>query len=113
MNMRYAEKRTRSANEPVIKAGVMIANLSWNIEKTSKGTVSLSAASPVPRVTVPSLTLSNMKKESGLPINPQPPTSWPNASPKPTKTQTRLITPSAITLCSMVETTFLKLTMPP
>ncbi len=28
MNNKYAENRTRSANEPVIRAGVMIANLS-------------------------------------------------------------------------------------
>ena len=52
-----------------------------------------------------------MKNDNGLPISP--PMSSPNARPKPTTTQTRLITPSAMTLWSIVETTFLKLTMPP
>ena len=39
MNSRYDENRTRSANDPVIRAGVMIANLSWNSAKSSSGTV--------------------------------------------------------------------------
>ena len=39
MNSRYEENRTRSANDPVIRAGVMIANLSWNIAKIRSGTV--------------------------------------------------------------------------
>ena len=43
MNSRYDENRTRSANEPVISAGVMIANLSWNIAKITSGTVAHSA----------------------------------------------------------------------
>ncbi len=43
MNSRYDENRTRSAKLPVISAGVMIANLSWNIEKTKSGIVSFSS----------------------------------------------------------------------
>ena len=39
MNSRYDENRTRSANDPVISAGVMIANLSWNSAKSISGTV--------------------------------------------------------------------------
>ena len=74
----------------------MIANLSWNIEKTNSGIVILSASSPVPNVTVASLTLSNMKNVNGLPITP--PMSSPNARLKPTATHKRLMTPNAITL---------------
>ena len=37
----------------------------------------------------------------------------PNARLKPTTTQRTVMTPSATTLWSIVETTFLKLTMPP
>ena len=39
MNSRYDENRTRSANEPVIKAGVMMANLSWKNAKSTSGIV--------------------------------------------------------------------------
>ena len=35
----YAEKRTRSANEPVIKEGVMIANFIWNNANKANGIV--------------------------------------------------------------------------
>ena len=39
MKSRYDENRTRSANDPVIKAGVMIANLSWKNAKSINGIV--------------------------------------------------------------------------
>ncbi len=105
MNSRYDENRTRSANEPVIKAGVMIANLSWNIAKITSGTVAHNAlfvASPTP---------SNIRNVIGLPITP--PRLSPKARLKPTATQIRLMTPSATTLWSIVETTFFRLTIPP
>jgi hypothetical protein len=37
MNTQKPRKRTRSANAPAIRAGVMIANLPWNIAKTYCG----------------------------------------------------------------------------
>jgi len=39
MNTRYDGKRTRSANDPVMSAGVMTANYNWNIAKTMIGIV--------------------------------------------------------------------------
>ena len=39
MNTRYAEKRTRSANDPVIRAGVITANFNWNIANSASGIV--------------------------------------------------------------------------
>src|SRR6266571_2597891 len=37
MNIRYRENRMRSANAPVIRAGVITANISWNAMKTRAG----------------------------------------------------------------------------
>ena len=42
-----------------------------------------------------------------------PPMLVPKARLKPTTTQTRLMTPRATMLCSIVETTFLNPTIPP
>ena len=106
MNSRYDENRTRSANEPVIKAGVMIANLSWNIAKTISGIVA--AQRRVGRLAH----AVEHEERQRVADRPRPMLS-PNARLKPTTTQTRLMTPSATTLWSIVETTFLKLTMPP
>ena len=39
MNTSMAENFMRSANAPVISAGVMIAKVSWNIEYTDSGMV--------------------------------------------------------------------------
>ena len=39
MNIRYRENRMRSANAPVIRAGVITANISWNAMKTRAGIV--------------------------------------------------------------------------
>ena len=97
--------RTRSANDPVISAGVMIANFSWNSAKTISGIVGASAAS------VPAPTRLNMKNVAGLPMMP-----WmlsPNARLKPTTTHRMLMTAIATTLCSIVDTTFLVRTIPP
>lgn len=40
--MMYELKRIRSAKAPVIKAGVMIANLSWYMANSNKGMVGAS-----------------------------------------------------------------------
>ena len=42
-----------------------------------------------------------------------PPMESPNASEKPTTTHSTLTTPIAMKLCSIVEMTFLRCTMPP
>ncbi len=60
MNTRYAEKRTRSANDPVISAGVMTANFNWNIANSASGIVGARSgcvAAPTPR---------NMKNVNGI-----------------------------------------------
>ena len=101
----YDQKRTRSANDPVISAGVMIANFRWNNAKMTSGIV---GARPG-WVLVP--TWRNMKNVAGLPITP--PMSSPNARLKPTTTQRMLMTIIAIKLCSIVEMTFFFWTMPP
>ena len=106
MNSRYAENRTRSANEPVISAGVMIANLSWNIAKTSSGIVGAQRR-------VRRLAHAVEHEERQRVADHARRCSSPNARLKPTRTQSRLMTPSATTLWSIVETTFLKPTMPP
>ena len=53
----------------------------------------------------------NIMNVKGFPITPC--TSSPNARLKPKATQTRLITPRATKLCSIVEMTFRVPTMPP
>ena len=42
MKSRYALKRTRSAKAPVMSAGVMMANLSWNSANSISGMVGAS-----------------------------------------------------------------------
>ena len=95
----------RSAKAPVISAGVMIANLSWNRANRSSGIVAASAgcvAPPTPR---------NMKKVSGLPTRP-----WmlsPKARLNPTTIQRIVMIPMATKLWNIVEMTFLVRTIPP
>ena len=89
----------------MISAGVMIANFSWNSANTISGIVGARSG----WVSAP--TRVNMKKVRGSPINP-----WklvPKARLKPTTIHSRLITPIATKLCSIVETTFFMRTMPP
>ncbi len=50
---------------------------------------------------------------SGLPMRPSPPTSVPNASEKPTTTQTMLTRARPKKLCMIVDRTFLRRTRPP
>ena len=91
---------------PVISAGVMIANFSWNIAKTQQR----DRRAPAPGAVAPP-TPRNMKNVRGSPM--RPPMLSPKARLKPTTTQIRLITPSAMKLWSIVEMTFLMRTMPP
>ena len=56
-------------------------------------------------------TPSNMKYDSGLPMTP--PMLSPNDRLNPTTTHTTLTTPIAMKLCSIVDTRFLRWTMPP
>ena len=64
LNKHHEERDRRKigplANEPVIKAGVMMANLSWNMAKTSNGIVGDSLAC------VASPTPSNIRKVIGI-----------------------------------------------
>ena len=105
MNSTYDRKLIRSAIDPVTRAGVMTANLSWKKAKTTSGMVAANDHG------LPSSTPLNMKNVPGLPTNP--PIVSPNARLKPTTTQSMLITPMAMKLCSMVEITFLLFTIPP
>ena len=84
---------TRSANVPVIKAGVMMANFNWKNAKKLMGWLATN-----PRL--PSSTFWNIKNERGSPMNP--PIVSPKARLKPTTIQRTLITPMAIKLCNMV-----------
>ena len=48
MNQSIAENFMRSANAPVISAGVMIAKVIWNVMKTLSGIVPLSESTVMP-----------------------------------------------------------------
>ena len=116
MNIRYPEKRTRSANDPVISEGVMMANFIWNSANNTKGIVVVTApislaVSPFSTPTFPTPTLLSIKKSHGLPM--MPPISSPNARPNPNTTQMTLTKPMTIKLCNIVDITFLARTMPP
>src|SRR5688572_1685288 len=77
VNTTNALKRLRSANAPVMSAGVMIANIIWNTMKAWCGTVAAYAAfgsMPTPR----------SASQSSPPMTP--PMSGPNASVQPHST---------------------------
>jgi len=106
VNRTKAENRLRSAKAPVIRAGVMAANISWNAANSTNGTVTAytgDGSSPTPL----------KKAKSRLPIRPSPPTSGPKASENPTMTHTTLTRASPKKLCMIVERTFLRRTSPP
>ena len=48
MKARYGPKRMRSAKAPIISAGVMIANIAWNMTKTYSGIVPESVEGVIP-----------------------------------------------------------------
>ena len=105
MKTRYAEKRTRSANEPVIRDGVIMANFIWKRAYSARGMVGASNGYVAPP------TFLNMKNVAGFPM--KCPTSSPNARLKPKKTHIMLIIPMAIKLCNIVDITFFARTIPP
>ena len=106
MKSRYAEKRTRSANAPVISAGVMIANLSWNsaksMQRDRRRQIRVRRAADA------------VEHEEGPRIADQAADAVAEGEAEADDApRARLMTPRAMKLCSMVETTFLKPTMPP
>ena len=105
MNSRYDENRTRSANDPVIRAGVMIANLSWNIAKISSGTVGESSGMGG--------LADAVEHEVGQRVADQPPAIVAEGQAEPDDDPEDRDHPQATKLWSIVETTFLKPTMPP
>ena len=93
-----------------MRAGVIAANISWKAANNTNGTVVAYVADgsrPTP--------LKNAK--SRPPIQPEPMigsvTSGPNASEKPTMTQTTLTSARPKKLCMIVDRTFLRRTRPP
>ena len=106
MNRTKALNRLRSAKAPVIRAGVIAANIIWKPAKSTNGTV-VAYVSDGSRPTP----LKNAK--SSPPIRPSPPTSGPNARLNPTMTQTTLTRARPKKLCMIVESTFLRRTRPP
>ena len=49
MKSSMAENFMRSAKAPTIRAGVMMAKVSWKVTKTVSGTVPVRASMPTPR----------------------------------------------------------------
>ena len=105
MNSSIAPNRTRSANAPMMSAGVMIAKVSWNMANTVSGMEPVSA----PRGTFARNAL------------PSPPTTaftagFPagvNASEYPTATQSTVTTDAIEKHCIRTERTFFVRTRPP
>ncbi len=98
--------RLRSAKAPVMSAGVIAANISWNIANNMNGIVTAYTADgawPTPL----------KKAKSRPPIRPSPLTSGPKASVNPTITQTMLTNARPKKLCIVVDSTFLRRTSPP
>jgi hypothetical protein len=87
-----------------MSAGVMTANFNWNIAKTTRGIVGARSGCVVPPTPL------NMKYVLGSPIRPL--MLSPKQRLKPTAIQTRVITPNAMKLWSIVEMTFFVLTIP-
>src|SRR5438477_13100545 len=102
-NNRYPENRIRSANAPVISAGVITANISWNDMDAVAGMVGANdtGAAPMP--------------ESPAYFSPprRPAWSGPNATVYPATIHTTVTTPSATMDCITVPRTFLARTRPP
>jgi len=99
----YARKRMRSTIAPEISAGVMMANMPWNIAWAWRGIVAAYAGS--------GSTPTPLKPSQANPPNQALP--CPNAIEYPTSTHCTLITPSATMLIIMVLSTLLGRTRPP
>ena len=76
----------RSAAAPATTAGVMIANINWNMRNAESGTGRRNTAFSIPIPRSPTSERSPMK----------PPTSPENASEAPTPTQSSVTTPIAM-----------------
>src|SRR5436309_3627615 len=104
MKIRSALNRIRSAKAPMIKAGVIAANFSWNAKYRSSGIVS-----EYPRFgAIPTLF---SPKSSRLPMNALK--GGPRASVYPHRAQTRLTTAKMAKHWAIAETRFFLRTNPP
>src|SRR5688572_14356979 len=102
-NHSIAENRVRSANPPTISAGVMIANVSWNIANTVSGIIGATLcvlSSSTPRI-----------HSFDNPPTQEPPS--PNASEYPNKTQINEMTQHNAKHCINTESTLRVRTRPP
>ena len=107
MNSTNAPNRLRSANAPVISAGVIAANISWNEAKRTNGIVAR-----VDRRWASRPTPLNPTK-SRPPMRPEAADVGREREVNPTSTQTTLTIASPKKLCMIVERTFLRRTRPP
>jgi hypothetical protein len=99
-----AENRMRSATAPVIRAGVMMANISWKAMNASGGIVS--SSNPVGNTTF----ASRSHARSKLPIHLLSPL---NASEYVTTAQMIVTSPRQKKFCMSIPSTFLARTIPP
>ena len=105
MKMRSGLRRIRPANAPMISAGVMAANFSWNAKNRSAGIVAeyaVFADDPTPL----------RPKYWKFPMNP-PSVESPKVNVYPQMAQARLTRPKMAMHWTMVETRFLRRTSPP
>jgi len=101
-NRRYGPKRIRSAKAPVMRTGVMIANIIWKVAKTSPEMVSRGHGSCF-------MTFCHMKKSC------HPPTHLPvpKLMEKPMKNHIRLMKPMATKFCTIMSVAAFCRTRPP
>ncbi len=103
-NVTNAPNFQRSAVEPVISAGVMIANVSWN---ATKHIVGISCAEPSVGTTSP------MWRRKTKCRSPRYLPSPLNAQVNPTRIQVTLTTPIAAKFCNSMARVCFARTMPP
>jgi hypothetical protein len=112
-NTTQLQNFARSAIAPEIRAGVMIANISWNIAKASTGSASAPGHgfSSVPNpASLPAPSVS--PAQSRLPNRP-PPTSLPKERLKPNNAHSTVITASEMKFNINMLSTLFERTMPP
>ena len=103
MNHTHAENFMRSATAPVIRAGVMIANMSWKARNVSGG---IDSSKPVGDVAA----ASRNQARSRFPIHLLSPLK---ASEYVSAAQITLIRPMQKKFCMSMPSTFLARTIPP
>ena len=96
-----AENFIRSANAPTMRAGVMIANVSWNIWNTDSGIVPDTVSTPTPE-----------RKNLPTPTNALRLPPSPKARPYPYTVQMRVTMQVMTKHCIMTDRTFLARTRP-